>query len=115
MRAKRIGLTFDCADALRLATFWKLALGYIDSPPPPPFATREEWVMSFGEDPGSPEDGQWLDDPDGVGPAISLLRVPEPKTAKNRLHMDIIVPLPESGDRWAAITAEVARLVAAGG
>jgi Glyoxalase-like domain len=115
MWANRIDLTFDCADALRLATFWKLALGYIDEPPPAPFATREEWVMSFGEEPPSPEDGQWLCDPDGVGPDISLLRVPEPKTAKNRLHMDIKVPVPESGDRWTAITAEAARLVAAGG
>src|SRR5919204_1651629 len=115
MRPDRIGLTFDCADAVRLAAFWKLALGYVDRPPPAPFATNEEWLISLGEDPGLPEDGQWLCDPDGLGPAISLLRVPEPKTAKNRLHIDIRVPAPASGGRWAAITAQVARLVAAGG
>ncbi len=32
----RIGLTFDCADAVRLAAFWKVALGYEDNPPPAP-------------------------------------------------------------------------------
>ncbi len=30
--AARIDLTFDCADAARLAEFWKLALGYGDVP-----------------------------------------------------------------------------------
>jgi hypothetical protein len=102
MRPDRIGLTFDCADAVRLAAFWKLALGYVDRPPPAPFATNEEWLISLGEDPGLPEDGQWLCDPDGLGPAISLLRVPEPKTAKNRMHIDL-----NPDDR----EAEVERLV----
>jgi hypothetical protein len=41
--------------------------------------------------------------------------VPEPKTAKNRLHMDVRVAQADSaGDRWAAITSEARRLTAAG-
>jgi hypothetical protein len=113
----RIDLTLDCADATVLATFWKLALGYQDEPPPAPFATRQEWVDSFGppadDDPG---DGAWLHDPTGVGPRLSILAVPEPKTAKNRLHIDVRVDAAGTPDeRWARITAKVAELTAAGG
>ncbi|WP_030662652.1 VOC family protein [Streptomyces cellulosae] len=112
-----IDLTLDCSDARRLAAFWKTALGYVDEPPPAPFETREEWHASFGlpED-DSVDDGAWLCDPGGVGPRLSLLTVPEPKTAKNRLHIDIRVPghgSPE--ERWARIRAESGRLVKAGG
>ena len=115
--AARIDLTLDCDDAPRLAAFWKTALGYVDEPPPAPFATRAEWIAHYEpEDDGAEDDGAWLCDPDGVGPRLSILKVPEPKSAKNRLHLDIRVPVrggPE--ERWAAIRAEAARLVEAGG
>lgn len=112
--AHRIDLTFDCRDAARLAEFWKLALGYVDEPPPAPYATREEWLAQFDlpEDDG---DGAWLCDPAGVGPRLSILEVPEPKTAKNRLHLDIRVAGEGTDDeRWARITATADRLTAAG-
>ncbi|MGR3873915.1 VOC family protein [Streptomyces graminifolii] len=115
--AARIDLTLDCDDAPRLAAFWKTALGYVDEPPPAPFATRAEWAAQFEPaDDDSEDDGAWLHDPDGAGPRLSILKVPEPKSAKNRLHLDIRVPVrggPE--ERWAAIRAEAARLVEAGG
>jgi hypothetical protein len=112
--AVRMELTLDCANATRLATFWKLALGYQDEPPPAPFATRQEWLQQV--DPGAgADDGAWLCDPDGVGPRLSLLRVPEPKVAKNRLHLDLRVAGTGSAEeRWARITTEVDRLAAAG-
>jgi hypothetical protein len=115
--AARIDLTLDCTNAQLLSAFWKTALGYVDEPPPPPFATREEWLAQFDppED-DSADDVAWLCDPDGVGPRLSILRVPEPKTAKNRLHIDVRVPghgSPE--ERWARIRAESERLVKAGG
>lgn len=113
----RIDLTLDCADAKLLARFWRTALGYIDEPPPAPFTTREQWLAQF--DPADDEDadgGAWLCDPDGVGPRLSILKVPEPKTAKNRLHIDIRVPVHGGGEQcWARLTAESQRLVAAGG
>ncbi|MFB6726086.1 VOC family protein [Kribbella sp. NPDC056345] len=88
----------DAADPQRLARFWAAALGYVIEP---------------GFD--SP-DVAGLVDPDGVGPAICFLRVPEPKTAKNRLHLDIRVAGP--GDRDAASAARMrtkaAELVALG-
>jgi hypothetical protein len=105
-----IDLTLDCANAKRLAEFWKLALGYEDEPPPPPFRTREEWAASFGPPEEDEGDGAWLQDPSGVGPRLSLLEVPEPKVAKNRLHMDLRVP-----GGWAGVRAKVAELEKAGG
>jgi len=114
--ATRIDLTLDCADAIGLAAFWKLALGYEDEPPPAPFTSREEWLASYGVPEEEWDQGAWLHDPAGTGPRLGLLRVPEPKVAKNRLHMDLRV----AGEgppavRWGRITAEVERLVAAGG
>jgi Glyoxalase-like domain len=84
--AVRIDLTLNCANATRLAEFWKLALGYQDEPTPAPFAARQEWLQQV--DPGAgADDGAWLCDPEGVGPRLSLLRVPEPK-------------VPSTGSTW---------------
>lgn len=108
-------LTLDCANAAVLAAFYRTALGYVDEPPPAPFATRAEWLASFGEPEGSDDDGAWLRSPDGTGPRLSILKVPEPKTAKNRLHLDIRVPGHGTDDeRWARVRAEADRLLAAG-
>ncbi|MEV7905119.1 VOC family protein [Streptomyces anulatus] len=116
MTAVRIDLTLDCGDAQLLAAFWKSALGYVDLPPPP-FATREEWLAQFDLPEGeTADDGAWLCDPEGIGPRLSILKVPEPKAAKNRLHIDVrIAGHGTPAERWARIRAEAARLVAAGG
>ncbi|MDN0198503.1 VOC family protein [Streptomyces sp. S.PNR 29] len=114
--AATFDLTLDCADAQLLAAFWKTALGYVDEPPPAPFTTREEWLAQFDlpED-ESADDGAWLCDPDGAGPRLSLFKVPEAKTGKNRLHIDIRVPGHGGPDeRWARVRAESERLVTAG-
>ena len=89
----------DAADPHRLAEFWALALGYIDEPG------------------YSDEDGASLVDPDGIGPAIGFLRVPEGKTAKNRVHIDIRVagePPWNMAEREQLIRAKVDQLVTAG-
>ncbi|WP_329484361.1 VOC family protein [Kribbella sp. NBC_01484] len=70
----------DAAEPQRLAEFWAAALGYIFEP--------------GYDDP----DGASIVDPDDVGPAIGFLRVPEPKTSKNRLHIDIRVAGPTRDD-----------------
>ena len=63
----------DANDPQLLARFWARALGYVLEP-------------GFDE-----PDNASIIDPDGVGPAIGWLLVPEGKTAKNRLHIDIRV------------------------
>jgi catechol 2,3-dioxygenase-like lactoylglutathione lyase family enzyme len=80
----------DAADPHRLAGFWAFALGYVAEP-------------GYDE-----PDGASIVDPDGRRPAIGFLRVPEGKTAKNRVHIDVRV----GGEE--AIRAKVAELVDAG-
>ena len=86
----------DAADPHRLARFWALALGYVPEP-------------GYDE-----EHGASLVDPDGNLPAVSFLRVPEGKTAKNRVHLDIRVTVGRPGAREDLIRAKVAELAAAG-
>ncbi|QQQ77069.1 VOC family protein [Saccharothrix sp. 6-C] len=114
--AHTIGLALDCHHPTELAEFWKLALGYEDEPPPPPFKTRAEWVAHYDDPDDDQDDGAWLHDPTGAGPRLFLQQVREPKTEKIRLHFDIRVSLeapPE--DRWATVWRKVSQLRAAGG
>jgi hypothetical protein len=114
--ALRVDLTFDCAGAVALAEFWKVALGYEDEPPPAPFLTRDEWVASFGPPEDDEGDGAWLRDPAGVGPRLVFLEVPEPKVAKNRLHIDVRVGKHGPAEQvWERVEAKVAELVGVGG
>jgi hypothetical protein len=114
--ARRIDLTFDCADASVLAPFWKLALGYIDEPAPAPFESRGEWLASFGVPEEEWGTGAWLCDPAGLGPRLSLLPVPENKVAKNRLHIDVRVSgKGTENEVWNRVMALVDTLTAAGG
>src|SRR3954453_19092585 len=65
-------ITFDCADALRLARFWAEVLGwnvYRDDDP--------EVVVA----PSFP--------PVGDVPKLLFIPVPEPRTVKNRVHLDV--------------------------
>ena len=89
----------DAADPQALAGFWARALGYV----------REH---GFDE-----PDNASIIDPDGVGPAIGFLRVPETKTAKNRVHLDVRVsgePPWDPAERERLIRAKVTDLVGAG-
>jgi hypothetical protein len=89
-------LVIDCAEPEPLARFWAAALGYQIEPPPAGFATWDDYWRDLGlpeEDLGIGEDR--IADPDGRGPRIWFQRVPERKTVKNRLHLDI----PASGGR----------------
>jgi hypothetical protein len=112
-------VTFDCAQPAKLAQFWALALGYVERPAPDGFPSWEEWLVQQGVPEQEWDDGAYLSDPEGKGPTLSFLKVPEPKLAKNRMHIDIqagggrdAVPWEE---RWPRVTAHVERLIAAGG
>lgn len=65
-------ITVDCRDALALARFWAQALG---------------WHVYHDDDPEvlvAPEFP-----PRGEGPTLLFIPVPEPRTVKNRMHVDL--------------------------
>lgn len=82
-------VTFDAASPRTLGTFWCEVLGYVEEPPPPGFATWDEALDAFGVDRSDPDRAYAIVDPDGVGPRLFFLKVPEAKTAKNRVHLDV--------------------------
>ena len=115
--ATSIQITFDAADCARQARFWAEALGYMLQPPPPGFDSWEDCLRGGGVPEVRLKDWAAIVDPDGTGPRVYFQRVPEGKTAKNRLHMDINasagrgVPL---DDRKRQVDATVVRLKALG-
>jgi predicted enzyme related to lactoylglutathione lyase len=61
-------IVIDCADPAPLATFWSEVLGY-------PIVSQDEETACL--DPGDRSFRIWI------------VKVPEPKTVKNRVHIDI--------------------------
>jgi hypothetical protein len=82
-------ITFDCDDTLAVAGFWSAVLERPLDPDP------TEFFATIGVG-------------DGATPSWFFAKVPEPKTAKNRCHVDL-----RAADR-EAVHAEVERLAALG-
>src|SRR5215213_2522816 len=108
---RQVQVTFDCADPRAVADFWKAVLGYVDPPVPEGFGSWDAFEATL---PVESRGSDWAcQDPEGVGPRLFFQRVPEGKTVKNRLHLDVRVGLGLTGEeRVAALEAEGARLVA---
>jgi hypothetical protein len=68
-----LAIAIDCADAPALARFWADVLGRQVAED----STSEHAVLLVG-------------DGDIGGPRITFNKVPEPKTVKNRVHLDLI-------------------------
>jgi predicted enzyme related to lactoylglutathione lyase len=83
--------SFDAADAYAQSLFWAAVLGYAEDPADPNLPGHEE-CMIFS--------------PDG-STRLLFIEVPEAKTVKNRLHLDLV---PATGTR----DEELARLLALG-
>jgi hypothetical protein len=83
-------ICIDCADPYVLSGFWSEVLGY-----------------SRHSDDHPRDPGAVLLPPDGVGPVVLFLQVPEDKSVKNRLHLDV-QPTDRTRDE------EVARLLELG-
>lgn len=79
---KIVAITLDCTDAHAVATFWAAALGR---------DVGEGASADYAAIPGTPP--------------LMFFSVPEAKTVKNRMHLDL-----ESAD----VAAEVTRLIALG-
>jgi predicted enzyme related to lactoylglutathione lyase len=85
-----LNVTFDCHDAQRVAEFWGAVTGY---------------VLEHVDDPGNP---YWVASPPAGGrPRLVFVTVPERKSVKNRVHLDVM----PGGDDQAA---EVDRLLELG-
>ena len=111
---RAIQIDIDCVDPERLAVFWAEVLDYRVVEP----RNHESW-QAYSEAEAKEPGERWcaVFDPAGVGPRVLFHRVPEAKSVKNRLHLDVFVS-PRDVDpehRWAAVDAEVDRLVAMGG
>ena len=78
-------VTFDCENPARVAEFWGTALGYNVEKHSEHFAVASN--------------------PDGSRPYLLFIKVPEPRTVKNRMHMDV-----EADNR----EAEIERLIGLG-
>jgi hypothetical protein len=98
MTVRIASVTVDCADALAVGRFWSAALDRELDPGGSSdfasigFAGRRDtvgWAVVGAED----------------SPTWMFVRVPEPKVAKNRLHLDVMTP---------DVDAEVERLVRLG-
>ena len=112
----KIQIVFDAAEPEKLAEFWGLALGYVVEPPPEGF---ESWEASPGRSGyRKSEFGEVASrvDPAGEGPRLYFQRVPEGKTAKNRVHLDVRVAGREvrGEERKRLVSERVERLVQAG-
>ncbi|HLT16192.1 MAG TPA: VOC family protein [Acidimicrobiales bacterium] len=83
--------TIDCANAYELSEWWKRLLGYVDLPDDPNEPGHEECM---------------IEDPE-TGHRLLFIEVPEPKSVKNRVHLDL---RPREGTR----DEEVERVVALG-
>jgi catechol 2,3-dioxygenase-like lactoylglutathione lyase family enzyme len=113
--SREVQVTVDCADPARLAAFWAEVLGYRLEDPPRGFATWSEALDAWGIPEERRNDRSAVVDPGGTGPRLFFQRVPEGKTAKNRLHLDVrAAPGLTGEERMAALEAESGRLLALG-
>jgi len=74
-------LCLDATDHQALADWWCAALGYARrdqlQPPDDGWTRPPEWPVPIA-------------DPSGAGPLIWIVPVPESKSVKNRMHLDVV-------------------------
>lgn len=78
MASKFTELAIDCADPKGLAEFWCSVLDY-------EVQDQDEGIVAIG----SPLVPEGKNRPGPVPPTLTFARVPEGKTVKNRLHLDV--------------------------
>ena len=92
MAGKVRGIVMDALDERKLAEWWCSVLGY---------------RMKLGT--AHEMKGKWLgsiEDPEGEGPRIWFMPVPEAKTIKNRMHIDILGEVEDILALGATVVAE---------
>ena len=110
---RTVQVTFDCADPRALSLFWNATLGYAFPPPPPSFDSWDAFSETLPEEKRNMASAS--EDPAGAGPRLFFQQVPEGKSVKNRVHLDVrAAPGLQGDERMAALEAECERLVALG-
>ena len=100
-------VVIDCADHGRVVDFWAAALGYERREVNEQYVALVPTAREPGPEPGArpgPEPGAGPGSEPGLPPLL-VQKVPEPKTAKNRVHLDF---------RAEDMADEVTRLVGLG-
>jgi hypothetical protein len=89
--AARLGnISFDCDDVLKLAAFWSAVFGR------PLDKGSSEFFASIGGSDGERREPAWY-----------FNKVPEPKQAKNRVHIDLVNPDPDAVSELVRLGATV--------
>lgn len=121
--SRHLQVTFDAQDPRALSSFWRDVLGYVHPSPPgvdlpphgDPLAAWDDFLARTGLPPEQRNSAAAVEDPDGQGPRLFFQQVPEDKTAKNRVHLDVrAAPGLQGEERMTALEQECARLVALG-
>ena len=106
-----VQVVIDCANPGRLIRFWAAALDYDIQFP----TGSEEERRLLAEHPGLEGTAAAAIDRKGIRPRLYLQRVPEAKTVKNRIHLDLSVPdIAAEAERLQALGATVLEPVRAG-
>ena len=112
----KIQVVIDAAEPVKLAEFWALALDYVLEPPPHGFETWEDFGRSIGMPEEEFGDQAAIIDPADEGPRVYFQRVPERKTVRNRVQLDVRVAgrEVEGEERKQLMSEKVEQLVEAG-
>ncbi len=86
-------IALDAMDVAAVRPFWQTVLGYV-----PEHTEEGHEVMA-------------LIDPEGIGPAMWFQQMSEPRTQRNRFHLDVVVPSDVAEQRVADTVAAGGRLV----
>lgn len=99
-------VVFDCRHPAPLARFWAAALdGYRVAPYDDAELAR---LRAMGVDDPEDDPSVLVEPLAGSGPRLFFTRVPEPKTVKNRVHLDLRAPnVAAEADRLVGLGARV--------
>ncbi|HEX2909242.1 MAG TPA: VOC family protein [Chloroflexia bacterium] len=86
-----VQVVMDCENPDKLAHFWAAVLNYQLEPPPPGFNSWPEFLKANNYPESEWDSASAIVDPDGKGPRLFFQKVPERKTLKNRMHLDVNV------------------------
>lgn len=105
-------VTIDAAQPHVLADWWAQALGWTVEPQDADFI-RSMLAQGFASEAETTEHrgalvwatGAAINHPDGAAPRLLFNQVPEAKTVKNRVHLDLRSAAPATGEELDRLTA----------